>query len=150
MTFIFFNPQVPTPSTDRYLYTITITKPDGSNETLPPTGSQGIYNQAIQDGKFVSDSTGAAWTTWVPTQIGNHSATVKFWGTAVPHTGYSSTMKEIGMALLCRQALIPLLLKSNKISNNQSAGPLSHCQLSSGLAQSKVRTQNGTKYPQIG
>ncbi len=94
MTFIFFNPQVPTPSADRYLYTITITKPDGSNETLPPTGAQGIYNQAIQDGKFVSDSTGAAWTTWVPTQIGNHSATVKFWGTAVPHTGYSSTSER--------------------------------------------------------
>ena len=94
MTFIFFNPQVPTPSTDRYLYTITITKPDGSNETLPPTGAQGIYNQAIQDGKFVSDSTGAAWTTWVPTQVGNHSATVKFWGTAVPHTGYSSTTER--------------------------------------------------------
>ena len=94
MTFIFFNPQVPTPSTDRYLYTITITKPDGTNETLPPTGAQGIYNQAIQDGKFVSDSTGAAWTTWTPTQVGNYSATVKFWGTAVPHTGYSSTTER--------------------------------------------------------
>ncbi len=91
MTFIFFNPQVPNPSSDRYLYTITITKPDGSNETLPPSGAQGIYNQAIQDGKFVSDSTGSGWTTWVPTQVGNHSATVKFWGTAVPHTGFSTS-----------------------------------------------------------
>ena len=94
MTFIFFNPQVPNPSSDRYLYTITITKPDGTTETLPPAGSQGIYNQAIQDGKFVSDSTGSAWTTWVPTEVGNYSATVKFWGTAVAHTGYSSTAER--------------------------------------------------------
>jgi len=94
MTFIFFNPQVPTPSTDRYLYTITITKPDGSNETLPPAGAQGIYNQAIQDGKYVSDSTGAAWATWAPAATGNYSAAVKFWGTAVPHTGYSTTSER--------------------------------------------------------
>ena len=100
MTFIFFNPQVPTPSTDKYLFTITITKPDGTNETLPPSGAQGIYNQAIQDGKFVSDTTGAAWTTWVPTVVGNYSATVKFWGTALPHTAFDSTVTETGMASL--------------------------------------------------
>jgi outer membrane protein assembly factor BamB len=86
MTFIFFNPQVPTPSTDRYLYTITITKPDQSTEVLPPAGAQGIYNEAIQDGKIVSDSTGSAWTTWTPDQVGNYTVTIKFWGTAVSHT----------------------------------------------------------------
>ena len=86
MTFIFFNPQVPNPSSDKYLYTITITKPDGTTETLPPTGAQGIYNQAVQDGKFVSDTTGSAWTTWTPTQVGNYSATVKFWGTTPSHS----------------------------------------------------------------
>ncbi|MBT0160638.1 PQQ-binding-like beta-propeller repeat protein, partial [Candidatus Bathyarchaeota archaeon A05DMB-2] len=91
MTFIFFNPQVPTPSTDRYLYTITITMPDGTTETLPPPGAQGVYTQGIQDGKFVSDSTGAAWTTWTPTKTGNHSVTVKFWGLAAPHTAYSTS-----------------------------------------------------------
>ena len=94
MTFIFFNPQVPSPSSDRYLFTLTITKPDGSTETLPPAGAQGVYTQSVQDGKFVSDSTGSGWTTWSPTQVGNHSVTVKFWGTAVPHTGFSSSSER--------------------------------------------------------
>jgi outer membrane protein assembly factor BamB len=86
MTFIFFNPQVPNPSTDKYLYTITITQPSGTVVTLPPAGASGIYNQGIQDGKYVSDTTGSAWTTWTPSEVGNHSVTVKFWGTAVSHT----------------------------------------------------------------
>src|SRR5512137_1805568 len=47
MTFIFFNPQVPNPSTDRYLFDLTISKPDGTTEVLPPAGAQGIYNQPI-------------------------------------------------------------------------------------------------------
>jgi len=53
--------------------------------TLPPSGASGIYNQGIQDGKYVSDTTGSAWTTWTPTEVGNHTVTVKFWGTAVSH-----------------------------------------------------------------
>lgn len=94
MTFIFFNPQVSTPSTDKYLYTITITQPSGAIITLPPSGSSGIYNQGIQDGKIVSDTTGSAWTTWTPTEVGNHSVTVKFWGTAVSHTDPSFTNRD--------------------------------------------------------
>jgi outer membrane protein assembly factor BamB len=86
MTFIFFNPQVPTPSSDKYLYKLFITKPNGENETLPPSGAQGIYNQAIQNGMYVSDTTGAAWATWVPTEIGNYSVTVHFYGTTPSHT----------------------------------------------------------------
>jgi outer membrane protein assembly factor BamB len=86
MTFIYFNPQVPNPSSDKYLFTLTIARPDGTNETLPPTGAQGIYNQAIQDGKYVSDTTGSAWARWVPTVAGNYTVTVKFWGTTPSHT----------------------------------------------------------------
>ena len=104
MTFIFFNPQVPTPSSDKYLYTLTITKPDGTTETLPPSGAQGIYNQAVQNGKFVSDTTGAAWTTWTPAQEGNHSVQVTFWGTAVPHTGYSSSSERDWYGVTLKQS----------------------------------------------
>ena len=89
MTFLFFNPQVPSPSSDKYLFTITITNPDGTTETLPASNSAKSYTMAIQDGKFVSDTTGSCWTTWIPTQVGNHSITVKFWGTAVSHTDAS-------------------------------------------------------------
>ena len=91
MTFIFFNPQVPTPSTDRYLFDLTITKPDGTTEVLPPAGAQGIYNQPILSGKYVSDTTGAAWATWVPTEVGNYSVTVKFYGTDPSHTDATFT-----------------------------------------------------------
>ncbi len=91
MTFIFFNPQVPTPRTDKYLFDLTITKPDGSTEILPAAGDQGIYNQDIQDGKYVSDTTGSAWATWTPTETGNHSVTVKFYGTDQPHDKYASS-----------------------------------------------------------
>jgi outer membrane protein assembly factor BamB len=94
MTFIFFNPQVPNPSTDKYLYTIEITQPSGAVITLPPTGASGIYNQGIQDGKYVSDTTGSAWTTWTPSEVGNHSVTIKFWGTAVSHTDPSFTNRD--------------------------------------------------------
>ena len=89
MTFLFFNPQVPNPSSDKYLYTIEITQPSGTVVTLPAATSTKSYTMAIQDGKFVSDTTGSCWTTWVPTEVGNHSVTVKFWGTAVSHTDQS-------------------------------------------------------------
>jgi outer membrane protein assembly factor BamB len=104
MTFIFFNPQVPNPSTDRYLFSITITKPDGTNETLPPSGATGIYNQPIQDGKYVSDSTGAGWATWTPAATGNYSVTVKFWGTAVPHTAYTTSTDKIWYGVTLKES----------------------------------------------
>ena len=101
MTLIFFNPQVPNPSSDRYLYTIEIKKPSGTL-TLPPAGYTGKYNQPIQDGKYVSDSTGSGWAQYIPDEVGNYTFTVKFWGTAVSHTdpGFNSydywgvTLKE--------------------------------------------------------
>ncbi len=89
MTYLFFNPQVPNPSSDKYLFTIDITQPSGTVVTLPAASSTKSYTMAIQDGKFVSDTTGSCWTTWVPTEVGNHSITVKFWGTAVSHTDQS-------------------------------------------------------------
>ncbi len=49
MTLILFNPQVPSPSSDRYMFQVEIKKPSGT-EILPPTGAQGIYNQPIQNG----------------------------------------------------------------------------------------------------
>lgn len=89
MTYLFFNPQVPSPSTDKYLFTIDITQPNGEKVTLPQTSSTKSYTMALQDGKFVADTTGSCWTTWTPTQVGNHTITVKFWGVAVPHTDAS-------------------------------------------------------------
>jgi outer membrane protein assembly factor BamB len=90
MTLILFNPQVPNPSSDRYLFTVEIKKPSGT-VTLPPAGAQGIYNQPIQDGKYVSDSTGSAWALYIPDEVGNYTFTVKFWGPAVSHTDPSFT-----------------------------------------------------------
>ena len=63
MTFLFFNPQVPTPSSDKYLYTIEITQPSGTVVILPEPTSTKSYTMAIQDGKFLSDTTGSGWTS---------------------------------------------------------------------------------------
>ena len=90
MTFIMFNPQLPNnPSSDKWRYSIEILQPDGTKITLPPTGATGIYNQPIEDGKYVADTTGAAWATWTPTKVGNHTATITFY--AVEHTAYASS-----------------------------------------------------------
>jgi PQQ-like domain len=90
MTFILFNPQLPNnPSSDRWHYTVDIVQPDNTKVTLPPTGASGIYNQPVENGQFVSDTTGAAWTTWTPSQVGNHTVTITFY--AVEHTAYAST-----------------------------------------------------------
>ncbi|MBT0159092.1 PQQ-binding-like beta-propeller repeat protein [Candidatus Bathyarchaeota archaeon A05DMB-2] len=67
---VMFNPQVPPGALIFndvvYQYTIDVVKPNGATEKLPSTGT------------FVSDSTGAAYTTYIPDQTGNYSFTVKF------------------------------------------------------------------------
>ena len=81
---VMFNPQVP-PSASlgndiRYYFKLDIVKPDGSTETLPASGSSGgsISTGGVVDGKFVSDSTGSAYTAYTPDQTGNYSLTVTF------------------------------------------------------------------------
>jgi outer membrane protein assembly factor BamB len=82
---VMFNPQVP-PSASltndiRYYYTIDVKKPNGDTETLPPAGSQNsgsVATGGVIDGKFVSDSTGSCFTTYVADQTGNYSFTVNF------------------------------------------------------------------------
>ncbi len=51
--------------------TITVTKPDGTTETLGP---------------FTTDSTGSTYTTYVPTQIGNYTITTNFPNNTYPIT----------------------------------------------------------------
>jgi len=67
---VIFNPQVPYQAQDtndiRYKYHVVITKPDGTTETLPSTGS------------LTSDSTGTTYTKYAPTQLGNYSVMVVF------------------------------------------------------------------------
>ncbi len=67
---VVFNPQVPYQAQDtnsiRYKYHVVITKPDGTTETLPSTGS------------LTSDSTGTTYTKYSPTQVGNYSVMVVF------------------------------------------------------------------------
>jgi len=79
---VMFNPQVP-PSAlmgndIRYQFKLNITKPDGTVETLPPssdnTGS--VSTGGAINGVFVSDSTGSAYTGYVPDQTGNYTVTV--------------------------------------------------------------------------
>jgi hypothetical protein len=79
-----FNPQVPPSSLItndiRYQFNITVVKPNGDKETLPPAGvtSGNINVGGVQNGLFLSDSTGSAYTTYVPDQVGNYSFTVNF------------------------------------------------------------------------
>ena len=90
VTFIMFNPQLPNaPSSDKWKYTVSIKQPDDKIVTLPPAGATGIYNQPIENGMYVADTTGAAWTTWTPTVTGNHTVTITF--QAVEHTAYDSS-----------------------------------------------------------
>ena len=51
--------------------TITVTKPDGTSETLGP---------------FTTDSTGSTYTTYVPDQIGNYTVTTNFPNNTYPIT----------------------------------------------------------------
>jgi len=55
--------------------TITVTKPDGTTETLGP---------------FTTDSTGSTYTTYVPTQIGNYTITTNFPNNTFPITALVS------------------------------------------------------------
>src|SRR5665647_331528 len=69
-TMVIFNPQVPYQSQDtndvRYKYHVVITKPDGTTETLPSSGS------------ITSDATGTTYTKYTPEQLGNYSVMVVF------------------------------------------------------------------------
>ena len=86
---VLFNPQLPYQAQDtndiRYKYHVVITKPDGTTETLPSSGS------------LVSDSTGTTYTKYSPTQIGNYSVMVVFeqlywrWSTAGAGQDYYGT-----------------------------------------------------------
>ncbi len=79
---VMFNPQVPYgASLDndvRYTFTMDVKKPNGDIEHLPPAGksSGNVAQGGIINGKFVSDSTGSAYTAYTPDQEGNYSFTV--------------------------------------------------------------------------
>ena len=48
---------------DRWKFTLTVTKPDKTTETLGP---------------FTSDPVGGSWTTYIPTQLGEYSVVAHF------------------------------------------------------------------------
>jgi hypothetical protein len=83
---IVMNPQVPPNAllgnNIRYQFHVVVTRPDGTNETLPlPTQTGGDVNSGqggAQNGVFISDSTGSTYTAITPDQIGNYSITVYF------------------------------------------------------------------------
>jgi hypothetical protein len=63
---------------DRWTFTIEVTKPDGSKETLGP---------------FTSDPVGSGWASYTPTQVGTYTfvakvAEHKITGLPKPATGY--------------------------------------------------------------
>src|SRR5665648_295976 len=68
--------------------TITVTKPDGTSETLGP---------------FTTDSTGSTYTTYVPTQIGNYTIATNF-----PNNTYPITSAVSGRTSLIQQGTILL------------------------------------------
>ncbi len=53
---------------DRYHFTITVTKPDGTSQTLGP---------------FISDATGSTYTTYTPSMIGEYTMTLNYPGQVV-------------------------------------------------------------------
>ena len=79
-TMVIFNPQLQYQAQDtndlRYKYHVEVTKPDGTKETIPSSGS------------LISDSTGTTYTSYTPNQIGNYTVNVVFeelywrWSTA--------------------------------------------------------------------
>src|SRR5665647_289081 len=81
---IVMNPQVP-PSAlltneVRYHFKVTVVKPDGTTESLPPAGvtKGSIAQGGIANGEFISDSTGSTYTAYTPDQVGNYTITVFF------------------------------------------------------------------------
>jgi len=81
---VMFNPQVPydalLTNDIRYQFTMDVVKPDKTVEHLPPAGktSGNVAQGGVIDGKFVSDSTGSAYTAYAPDQTGNYTFTVYF------------------------------------------------------------------------
>jgi hypothetical protein len=69
-TMVIYNPQLPYQSSEgndiRYKYHVDITKPDGTVERLPSSGS------------LTSDSTGTTYTKYTPDSVGNYSVMVVF------------------------------------------------------------------------
>ncbi len=67
---VIFNPQVPVGASEgndiRYKYHVIVTKPDGTTERLPSSGS------------LTSDSTGTTYTKYSPNTTGNYSVMVVF------------------------------------------------------------------------
>ena len=53
-------------------FKLTVTRPDGTNETLGP---------------FTSDATGGTWTSYTPTALGNYSFVVNYPGETMPGSG---------------------------------------------------------------
>jgi hypothetical protein len=81
---IVMNPQVP-PSAlltndVRYHFKVTVVKPNGETETLPPAGltKGSIAQGGVANGEFISDSTGSTYTAYTPDQVGNYTITVFF------------------------------------------------------------------------
>src|SRR5665647_3380894 len=81
---VMFNPQVPPGALlgndIRDQVKLNITKPDGTIENLPATGTNtgSVSTGGIINGAFVSDSTGSGYTAYTPDQVGNYTITVFF------------------------------------------------------------------------
>lgn len=127
-TLVMFNPQVPQgaliTNDIRYQYTIDVTKPNGDKETLPPAGktSGNVAQGGVIGGKFVSDSTGAAYTTYVPDQTGNYTFNVKFeqlywrWNYT---SGFGAQAADwYGCTLLASNYTLPVTVQDEPVSIN--------------------------------
>jgi outer membrane protein assembly factor BamB len=82
---VMFNPQVPPGALltngVRYTYKVTVVKPDGTVQNFPtatPPSYSGWSQNSVQNGVFVSDSTGSTYMSYVPDQIGNYTFTVYY------------------------------------------------------------------------
>jgi outer membrane protein assembly factor BamB len=92
ISIVMFNPQQPWAASAindiRYSYSVTIVRPDGTTETLPPSGT------------FTSDATGTSFTHYTPDQVGNYTITVKFHELFYRWHGSSSERDYYGVTYL--------------------------------------------------
>ncbi len=100
---VMFQPQVPPDAlisnNIRYQYTVEITMPDGTKQTLPASGS------------FTSDSTGSQYTQYTSNQIGNLSAKVNFLKLFYNWDDSSTQRNYYGTTFLASSYTLPIVVR---------------------------------------
>ena len=115
VTLLLINPVAP-PGSDltndiRYEFSVAITAPDGTKETIPASGT------------ITSDSTGSTYTRFTPTKVGNYTVTIIFhqllyhWYEGVDWLG-NPLMDYYGVTFLESNQTYTLVVQKDPVSPN--------------------------------